>query len=40
MALNLKQDAMWDLIVPSSMGIRLTPAEGQPFTALNFSKCR
>jgi len=38
MALNLKQDAMWDLIVPSSMGIRLTPAEGQPFHCSEFFK--
>ena len=31
MALTLKQDAAYALLVPSSMGIRLTPADRQPF---------
>ena len=29
--LQLKKDAAYALLVPSSMGIRLTPADGQPF---------
>ena len=31
MALELKKDAAYALLVPSSMGVRLTPADGQPF---------
>ena len=29
--LQLKKDAAYALLVPSSMGVRLTPADGQPF---------
>ena len=31
MALELKKDAMYSLLVPTSMGVRLTPVNGQPF---------
>ena len=31
MALTLKSDAAYSLLVPTSMGVRLTPLEGQPF---------
>ena len=31
MSLTLKQDAAYSLLVPTSMGVRLTPADGQPF---------
>ena len=31
MSLELKKDAAYALLVPSSMGVRLTPADGQPF---------
>ena len=31
MSLTLKQDAKYALLVPSSMGVRLTPADRQPF---------
>jgi len=31
MSLNLKKDAAYALLVPTSMGIRLTPVNGQPF---------
>jgi len=31
MALELKKDATYALLVPTSMGVRLTPADGQPF---------
>lgn len=31
MRLNLRKDAQWSLVVPTSMGTRLTPTEGQPF---------
>jgi len=27
---ELKKDARWSLVVPSSMGVRITPVEGQP----------
>ncbi len=30
MALNLKKDAKFDLLVPTSMGVRLTPVDRQP----------
>lgn len=29
--MELKKDAMWHLVVPTSMGIRLTPTDFQPF---------
>ena len=31
MAIELKKDAAYALLVPTSMGVRLTPANGQPF---------
>ncbi len=31
MALQFREDAKYAMLVPTSMGIRLTPAEGQPF---------
>ena len=31
MSLALKKDAAYALLVPTSMGVRLTPADGQPF---------
>ena len=31
MPLELKKDAAYALLVPTSMGVRLTPADGQPF---------
>ena len=31
MALELKKDAAYALLVPTSMGVRLTPTDGQPF---------
>ena len=31
MSLELKKDAAYALLVPTSMGVRLTPADGQPF---------
>ena len=31
MTLQLKQDAAYALLVPTSMGVRLTPMDGQPF---------
>ena len=31
MSLDLKKDAAYALLVPTSMGVRLTPADGQPF---------
>ena len=30
MKIELKKDAMWALVVPSSMGVRITPVNGQP----------
>ena len=30
MKIELKKDFTWSLIVPSSMGVRITPANGQP----------
>jgi 2-dehydro-3-deoxygluconokinase len=30
MAIELKKNCMWSLIVPTSMGVRLTPMDGQP----------
>ncbi len=30
MSLNLRKDAVYDLLVPTSMGVRLTPVDGQP----------
>ena len=31
MAIELKKDAAYSLLVPTSMGVRLTPVNGQPF---------
>lgn len=31
--MQLRQDARWDLVIPTSMGVRLTPDSGQPFHA-------
>ena len=31
MALQLKENARYALLVPTSMGVRLTPVDGQPF---------
>jgi len=31
MSLSLKPDCAYALLVPTSMGLRLTPADGQPF---------
>ena len=31
MSIELKKNAKYALLVPTSMGIRLTPADGQPF---------
>ena len=31
MALQLKADAKYAMLIPTSMGVRLTPADGQPF---------
>lgn len=31
MRLELKPECRWQLLVPTSMGLRLTPAQGQPF---------
>ena len=31
MSLELKKDAAYALLVPTSMGVRLTPTDGQPF---------
>lgn len=31
MPIQLRNDAMYALLVPTSMGVRLTPADGQPF---------
>ena len=28
--MDLREDAAWAMVVPTSMGVRLTPAEGQP----------
>lgn len=30
MAIQLKKDAIWSLVAPTSMGVRLTPTDGQP----------
>ncbi len=30
MKIELKKDFTWSLVVPSSMGVRITPANGQP----------
>jgi 2-dehydro-3-deoxygluconokinase len=30
MKIELKKDFMWAMVVPTSMGVRITPAEGQP----------
>src|SRR5659263_539792 len=30
MSLQLKKDFTWSLLVPTSMGVRITPANGQP----------
>ena len=30
MSMNLKKDFTWSLLVPTSMGVRITPANGQP----------
>ncbi len=31
MAIELKKDAKYAMLIPTSMGVRLTPADGQPF---------
>ena len=31
MPITFRQDAKYALLVPTSMGLRLTPADGQPF---------
>ncbi len=31
MSIELRKDFAWSLVVPTSMGVRLTPAAGQPF---------
>ena len=28
--MDLREDAAWAMVVPTSMGVRLTPADGQP----------
>jgi len=33
MSIELKQDAAWSLVVPTSMGVRLAPPDGQPVYA-------
>ena len=30
MKIELKKDFTWSLVVPTSMGVRITPANGQP----------
>ncbi len=30
MKIDLKKDAVWSLVIPTSMGVRITPANGQP----------
>ncbi|MBP1668256.1 MAG: 2-keto-3-deoxygluconate kinase, partial [Bacteroidetes bacterium] len=30
MPLHLKKDCKWSLVVPTSMGVRITPLNGQP----------
>ncbi|MDR3094843.1 MAG: sugar kinase [Bacteroidales bacterium] len=35
MSLQLKKDAKWALTVPTSMGVRITPANGQPVYSLD-----
>jgi 2-dehydro-3-deoxygluconokinase len=35
MSIKLKKDAMWSLLVPTSMGVRITPVEAQPVHASN-----
>src|SRR4030042_1025083 len=30
MSLQLKKDCKWSLVVPTSMGVRITPLNGQP----------
>jgi 2-dehydro-3-deoxygluconokinase len=31
MSIELRKSSMWSLLAPTSMGVRLTPADGQPF---------
>ena len=33
MELNIKKDYSWAIVVPTSMGVRICPAEGQPVAA-------
>ena len=35
MKIDLKKDYVWSLVVPTSMGIRITPANGQPVHCSN-----
>ena len=35
MSLELKKDARWALLVPTSMGVRITPVNGQPVHSSN-----
>ena len=30
MSLELRKDCKWALVIPTSMGVRITPANGQP----------
>ena len=38
MALELKKNAKYSLLVPTSMGIRLTPVDSQPFQCSDMLK--
>lgn len=33
--MQLREDAKWSLVIPTSMGIRISPADGQPVQAAN-----
>jgi len=35
MSINWKQDARWAMVVPTSMGVRMTPPHGQPVACSN-----
>lgn len=35
MKIDLKKDAAWSLVIPTSMGVRLTPVNGQPVHSSN-----
>ena len=33
--MHLREDAQWSLVIPTSMGVRISPAAGQPVHVAN-----